>query len=307
MGQADYKTILLREMKGTYEIVTVDFSSLQVIGRNVCDVNGLRTCCNNAPAHNFTMSDKGVVEDCGSLKRLEHDGVTMVVLKAITTKAGATKGFSVLNTKNFHIYNVTKEMLITQQGKQKLPLLQNAIIRDNMINAYPGKRFERIIDTPQKKREVQNHASAMTDSSKLRKPTKPVTQQGGITPERKKMLKDAKDRGVFVEYFAKSGAPDDVMDYFCNTMYSEELAKSCKPIFDNPNLRLGQVMALVDCASMGADISKLCDGSSTQSAIELKALEKADEIFESGRNDTSVYNDNALLAKCRAMKERTYS
>lgn len=308
MGQVDIRTVLLRSSNNNFLVIRVDMNTLSIIGRMMCDLGDLIKMCMEFPAYNFSINDGQVVEDCGAISRLEHGGTALVVMKSIVSKAGAVRGFFVLNPKTLQIMPVSKDALLHAQAEQqKLPLIQNAIIRNNTISAYPGKEFIKVVENVQRKSSAKlpNKPEQPVQNAEKQQPHKKHKPSANISQKQMSMLREARDNGACVGYFAKCGAPDNVMEYYCDTMYDEELAKRCKPVFENPNLSLGQVRSLVECASLGVDISDMCDGNSTEAQIDLAVTERKNAIFNGGEIPESIFNDNALFGKCKSMAERT--
>lgn len=257
---------------------------------------------------NYSVENGKIKEDCGAFSRLKSKGIVLIVLCAVVPSGKAVaRNYKVLNARTGMVQIVDKESLLRQQALQKdFPILQNGIIRGGTISAYPGKEFIRVEMQGISGHSKQHHGgkTAPTGADAGRRTVTPDFMKGqNFSKQQLETLKNAKKRGVPVELFAKDSIPQDVLEFYCDTMVDKNLIEDCKPMLNNPDLSKSQVEELYQCAMFGMDISELASGDKTPSEIEVERLSKGMDTW--GNINYKAPLDSELYEKCMRMAEHT--
>lgn len=278
-------------------------SEFQIQSKGVVDYQRLCSLSTQCIPLNYSIQNGVIKDDCGQFSRLKNNGITLIVLCALTVRGRSmVKHYKVLNAKTGMIQVVDRESLLRQQSLQKdIPLLQNAIIRGGTISAFPGKEFHRVEIRPTGKTPSKKSETHDKDPNKAVSPD--FMNGNNFTKDQVLMLVKAKKRGVPVEMFASDKIPTDVLEFYCDTMVDKNIAEDCKPMFDNPNLSKNQVEELYQCVMMGMSIEELANGDKTPSEIEIERLNKGMDTWGNFKYKTPL--DTELVEKCVRMAENT--
>lgn len=300
------KIVVVLERNNVYSVAFLNEDMTQLLQPTVLTEAQLLQASKCNECLNFSIQNGKVVQDSGVFSRLDHNGTSMIVLKVLCTNSGRVVGYSCLNTKSFAIGNVKREQLLEQQKKQgDLPLLQNGIIRNDTVNAYPGKVF------PKQVVGVQGRAARPQKPTKVAPSEKPAKKHipefianPNLSNAQRKLLLDGKRAGALVEYYNNPNIKPECMDLYNNLIVDKNVAEDCKPIFENTDLNAEQAYELYRCALLGVDYSDLNDASLTKSELELGRLNKSMDLW--GDVDYAEEPDAELFEKCLRMKENTY-
>ena len=165
-------------------------------------------------------------KDSGVYSRLVHNGTSMVVLKVLCTNSGRVVGYSCLNTKSFAIGNVKREQLLEQQKKQgDLPLLQNGIIRNDTVNAYPGKVFpKQVVGVQGRTTRPQKPTKVVPSEKSAKKHIPEFIANPNLSNAQRKLLLDGKRAGALVEYYNNPKIKPECMDLYNCLLYTSDAA-----------------------------------------------------------------------------------
>lgn len=264
--------------------------------------------------YNFSIKDGMVVQDVGKFSRLNAPHKVYIVLAEIRTRGGRCLGYRCMEAGTCRLGNLSRESIITQQSQIKTgtSMLQNAIIRDGKVNCYPNHPFEKIIvGTRATKPKItagqqQGTSKACNKDMYTRKAEKlfgdsSFLSNERLSPEQKKILIDAKKRGVPVEYINNPDLSKDVMCFYAENIVSKELAKDCSRIIQNPKLSMEQVQELYQCAVVGVDYSDMCDENLSPADMEIKRSRRYMQMW--GDLETVPPVDEELVDKCLSYAE----
>lgn len=299
------KLAIVGNNKNVYNLCILNDDLSQVLQAVQATEEQIVQFSGNMGCLNFSVSGGKVVQDCGVFSRLSNTGLSMIVLKTLCTKSGRVVGYSVMNTKTLTIGNAKRERLIEMQKSQSEPIFQNAIIRNDTINAYPNKQFERQIVgvsersvRPAKKPEVQREV----------KPEQHIPEfisNPDLSNAQRKLLLDGKKRGALVEYYNNPKIKPECMDLYNNLIVDKNIAEDCKPIFQNTDLNSQQAYELYRCALLGLDYSDLNNANLTPSEMELGRMDKSMDMWN--EVDYAEEPNGELFEKVCRMKEHSFN
>lgn len=291
---------------------TDSFSIPTIVGINTVPLQSLPSLSNKLVALplNFSIVNGEVKQDCGVFTRLKGN---YIILDEICSKSGRTLGYTVLDAGKKVINTIRIEELIELQKRigDKMPVCQNGIIRTDskQIACYPNKPFNRfIVEGGNKSRGKKSRRIAGENGvpSKLRenKPKKykklsevePLFADKRVSPEQQEILDKAKENGALTEYFNHPDMPKEVMQFYGERIVDKKLAEDCKPIFDNPNLEIGQVEELYDCVVCGIDCEDLCDGK--HSPMDIRNYKQTEYMDLWGDIDNTTPRDEYVIMRC---------
>lgn len=300
------KLVVVLEKNNVYSVVMLNEDLTQVLQPTVVGEQDLVKASTSAECLNFSVQNGKVVQDNGVFSRLSHNGISMVVLKVLCTNSGRVVGYSCLNTKTFVIGNVKREQLIEQQKRQgDLPLLQNAIIRNDTVNAYPNKAFaKQVVGVSSRPTRLAKPQKAVTKEQTVPKHIPEFISNPDLSNAQRKLLLDGKKNGALVEYYNNPAIKPECMDLYNNIIVDKNVAEDCKPIFENTDLNAEQAYELYRCALLGLDYSDLNNANLTKSELELGRLNKSMDLW--GDVDYAEEPDAELFEKCLRMAENTY-
>lgn len=301
--------IVVLEQNGRYNVAVLDEKLNSVVNTAVLEKEQLVGLGKQHTCYNFSVNNGEIVQDCGVFSRLSHKGTSMIVLKALSTSSGRIVGYSCMNAKTLTIGNAKREQLIEQQKRQgDLPLLQNAIIRNDTVNAYPGKTFMKQFVGVSRPGKVTQQTPVKHETSGHEQPVKKhvpdYISNPDLTQAQRRLLVEGKKSGALVEYYNDPRIQPECIDFYNSVIVDKNIAEDCKPIFENSNLNKEQAYELYRCALLGLDYSDICDENLTPAELEVKRLDKSMDLW--GEVDYAEEPDAELFEKCLRMKENTY-
>lgn len=298
--------------KEVARVAVLDDALRKVVDLKEIPLSNLANIARNSnKSLNFSVEKGKIVQDMGVFERLSHKGTCFILLKMLVSPSGRTLGYTVLNAKNLSIGNVKREDLLAYQSRQREPLIQNAIIRNDTINAFPDKTFikEEIgvkpAPAPKKVEPVKVQQKPEPDKapevSKRHVPD--FISDPNLSPAQRRLLIDGKRNGSLVEYYNKPWVSPEVMEYYNNTIVDKNIAEDCRDIFKTEGLNKDQVNELYQCAVMGVDYSDMLDKNMTPSEMQLRRLNRSMDVWNGTDNPEAP--DEELFEKCLRMKEFT--
>lgn len=288
------KLVIVREVSKSYNVVVLDDNMTRIVERATSAESGIvNSVLKGATPLNFSVQGGKIVQDCGIFKRLEHNYISLVVLKVLVSNAGRVIGYRCLNTKTLKIGNTRKEEIISMQSKQgNAPILQNAIIRNGTINSYDNKHFEKEIVGVKPQKQVQTSKKAQKSNVKLPR----FMADERLSNTQRRILLEAKKSGAYVEGFNNPDLKPEVMDYYKDVIVNKEIAEDCKPIIDNTKLDVAQIDELYQCAILGIDYTSINDDKLPCWYMNLVRQEKTMEMW--GDISNEELPDEDLWNKC---------
>ncbi len=239
---------------------------------------------------NFSVDRTGKAkESIGSFSRLHPDGV-FIAVAVIKTRSGKTLGYRVINTKTGTIENKKYEDLLNFEAQAKRPVMQNAIIRSGVINAYPMFVFP-VIEvgtqkvTPKKekpKKEVKLKEQIYTkeQEAEIAKCKKAggnyhLISNPSFTPEQMHVLWKAHKDGSFAMVFANPALSVEQMKFFAPRTQERYTAQDCMLLAQHPELSIRHYVELYNFVLAGIDYEPYLtsDLGSIQLALATKQLE----------------------------------
>lgn len=182
------------------------------------------------------------------------------------------------------------------QARHRVPVTQNTI---NYDTPSPAPQSAKTVTrpTPQPKESVREVINSMSDKQK--REVKRAVDVGidpsliadkELSPQQMRVLWMSKQWGCKSEYFKSHDYGVDVMKFYADRLYTDDMCEKCKPILDHPELSLDEVSELYMCALADMDINDLVGKSATdiQVAYENKTRDYwcNNEIFG---NDPEYY------------------
>lgn len=249
----------------------------------------IRSAGANAKPLNFSVDASGkLVQDCGDFNRFSQKG-SAVVLAEIKTKSGRTLGYRLLSCANNMCVNLKTEEILQKDKSmgESEHFLQNGIIRNNTVNCYPGKPYPTMTLSVPKKPTPARPATAETVDKATRptnhvaphagavKPAKPrledfsekqrtelescrkagvdpnLLRDPNLDPQQMRILWVSKSKGCMSEAFADSRFSPDVMKFYADQLYSQDMVDDCQELLAHPELSADQVKELYACAAQG--------------------------------------------------------
>lgn len=241
-----------------YKVVVLDDTLSQVVFTNILnEVSVVSSVMQGAVPVNFSVKNNRIVQDNGVFKRFNHGGISLVVLKTLVSYTGRVIGYRCLNARTLKIGATKRDQILSMQAQQNgFPILQNAVIRNNTINAYDGKQFEKEVigERPSKKAPSTPHAP-QKPQGRAHLPS--YIQNPKLSKEQCMLLTKAKKSGAYVEGFNNPNLSIEAMDYYKDVIVSKEIADECRPIICNAKLSVPQIDELYQCVISGVQYSDL--------------------------------------------------
>lgn len=231
---------------------------------------------------NFSIAlGVGLREDCGSFDRL--GGLVLISV--------GDDGYLMWNCAIGSVVRMTKEMIINIVDTKGVKV-QNAIIRNRGISAYPGKQFykrgtSQDIQVPSFCRDLRGTVPAPNKNSKAR--------------VRKSPEKVLSDRGITC--FNPDVLPKSTMRVIASSVLDGKTASRCKEINSHPALKTDAVKTLVGYAVMGVDVNKYCDESIGQGELDAKCRKAYMQACGDLPTPAMRPRDEELVAKCIKYKD----
>jgi len=275
--------VIIREMNGIYSTVCLDLKMNAVIKRSNVSIDMLEFMVRGgAIPLNFKIEGGRVTSACGSFKRFEHGGVSLVVLKSLVSRSGRVIGFRCLNTKTLKIGNTRVEELVNLQSRQgSYPVLQNGIIRNGTVNSYPNCPFIKEvvgIRNPSTQKGVRNVDSNKAEAVSKKKLPSFIADER-LSNTQRRILLEAKKSGMYVEAFNNPDISPEAMSYYKDVIVSKEIADDCREIIANTKLSVPQIDELYQCAVLGIDYSDYNDENIPSWAMSVFRQEKTMEMW----------------------------
>lgn len=293
---------------------------------------------------NFSIDkDNNIKQDSGSFSRFSEMG-TYIIIAEIKGGNGKTMGYRVIENKTNNIVNKRTQELVAMEEKAGRPIIQNGIVRNGTVCCYPLHQFPEMIVSgtvkkikrkpiaePKKERkqrdtspaeripqreakQVQEMQSLSDEFTKEQKKEITTCRNKGVdstfienkklSPKQMRVLWVSKSKGAFAEEYANPDMPLDVMKFYADVLYSQDEVNKCRPILDQPKLKLSEVSELYECLGQGFDVKDLIGKSSTDIAIERMAQEynkwnKPEEIPQQVFEDSIISNAIRYAKKVR--------
>lgn len=289
-----------------YEFCTINENMTSVTDIHIVSEQDILIRASSFKPLNFSIGGSGVLQDNGSFTRLQSNKVVLIVLKELVSRSGRVLGYTCMNVKTKVISNIKKDEILSNQSRQEEPLIQNAIIRNGGICAYPNQRFLKEVvgnKKPATGNKTQVKPAQMGVSNKdvrdtagnLHRKVPDYISNPNLSKEQRKVLLTAKKNGACVEYFNIPNMSPDVMKFYGEVLDNKELAEDCKPILNNTKLSLDQVSELYQCALVGVPYADICDENLSPMDMRIKCQERSMELW--GDIDTTEKPDEDLMLK----------
>lgn len=187
-----------------------------------------------------------------------------------------------------------RDQILSMQAQQNgLPILQNAVIRNNTINAYDGKQFEKEVigERPARKQQATQQA-VQKPQGRAHLPS--YLQNPKLSKEQCIALTKAKKSGAYVEGFNNPNLSIEAMDYYKDVIVSKEIADECRPIICNAKLSVPQIDELYQCVISGVSYSDLNNDKLSpvemQTAREVRVAEMWGDLTYEEVPDQDLWN-----------------
>lgn len=152
----------------------------------------------------------------------------------------------------------------TSYVRHKVPATQSTINYDEL----PAQPVNPEIKTKQQHPDTQKHMREIVGSmsDKQKREVKRAIDAGvdptlladkDLTPQQMRVLWMSKQWGCKSEAFAGHDYGVDVMKFYADRLYSDDLCDKCKPILNHPELSLNEVSELYLCALADMDVNEL--------------------------------------------------
>lgn len=272
---------------------------------------------------NFSIASDGTIE--GKWHRLQADKCA-VVLASVKSPGGRTLGYRLLSLANGSVTNMKVADIVAYSKNLPHPFLQNAIIRNDTINNYPGEKFPvltvqnsakppKSVAAPKapvvnkraettKERDDRLHspeaiAAANAEIAKCKKHgiNPGFLLRGDLDSKQMRVLWVSKSKGAYAEAFNNPDLSVDAMKFYADRIYSKEAAKECKVLLDHPELSVEELTELYQCINEGVDPTDLIG----QSPVNIQiAREKATRQYWGATSilgdDTDYYSKAVRVA-----------
>lgn len=310
--------------KSYYSCVLID-NNFNVVGLQNVASNMLPgfVVSNGYKPINFSIESDGSIN--GKWHRLQADKCA-VVLAAVKSPGGRTLGYRLLSLANGSVTNMKIADIVAYAKNLPHPFLQNAIIRNETINNYPGEKFPVLtiqapakapkpIATPKapvvnkrvettKERDDRLYspeaiAAANAEIAKCKKHgiNADFLLRGNLDSKQMRVLWVSKSKGAYAEAFNNPDLSVDAMKFYADRICSKAAAKECKVLLDHPELSVEELTELYQCINEGIDPTELIGESPVNIQI---AREKATRQYWGATSilgdDTDYYSKAVRVA-----------
>lgn len=245
---------------------------------------------------NFGVENGRVVECAGRLERLKAEkGVQpCIVLDMLVSETDVILGYCVYNPASGKIFPIKKENVLLQQSKVDVPILQNAIVKSNMVNCYPNKPFHKVVigkrvtkqvekvEPKVDKREAEKEDTNVFSKEQLAEIQRARKQRVGyqyllnpkLSPEQMRVLWVAKSKGALSEYFAKPEYDVEVMKFYADRLIDEKIVRACTDLLSNTKYKVEQLVELYLAICNGVDYTPFMDLDAENMYVQRKLAEQ---------------------------------
>ncbi len=256
---------------------------------------------------NFSIERTGKIkESVGSFSRLHKDGV-YIAIALIKTRSGKSLGYRVINTKTGTIENKKYEDLVIAEVNAGRPVIQNAIIRSGVINAYPlfvfptievgAQQVKQKKEAPKKQIKLKEQIYTKEQKAEIAK----CKSEGGnyhlisnpaFTPQQMHVLWKAHKDGAMAMVFANPALSVEQMKFFAARTHDTYIAKDCMLLAQHPELSLRHFHEFYEYIQEGIDYEPYLK--SDLGEIQLVLAQKQLELWDTSspikfRTDTESF------------------